>query len=181
MMTKAMNNANSKNNIIITGFMGTGKTSVGLRVAELLNRQFYDTDNMIQEKTGMSISKIFDQLGEKHFRQLENELAKKLHLKINVVISTGGSMLINNDNHKLLQQSGIIFCLSARPEKIMNRLSNSKDRPLLETSPSCEHIIKLLEKRKEAYQRLPNHIDTSDISIKEAAENIVTMYKNLVN
>jgi len=180
-MAKIMNNADSENNIIITGFMGTGKSSIGLHVAKLLNRKHYDSDDIIQKQTGMSISEIFNQLGESHFRKLENDLADRLHSKRNLVISTGGGMLVSNDNHKLFQQSSIIYCLSARPEILLKRLSDSKDRPLLGASPSCEQIEKLLKKRNDAYRKLPNQIDTSDISIKEAAEIIVNSYEKLVN
>lgn len=168
-------------NIVITGFMGTGKTAVGQMVAKLLNRDFIDTDHTIEKRAGKSIPLIFTQSGEAHFRRMENELIEELASKNRMVISTGGGTFLNNDNYRLLDKSSIIFCLSARPDIIYKRLAEVNDRPLLGQSPSVERIKEILEERKGDYGRLPNHIDTSDITIKDAAKNIIDLFGRMTD
>ncbi len=171
----------SNKNIVITGFTGAGKTAVGLVVAELLNRDFIDTDQIIQKRAGKSIAQIFTQSGEAYFRRMENELVAELSSKSSTVISTGGGTLLNNGNHQLLRESSLIFCLTARPEIVQERLAKVKDRPLLGPSPSFARIKELLEERKENYARLPNHIDTSDISIQNVASKIIELFSRMTD
>jgi shikimate kinase len=173
------NNNDEQKNIVLTGFMGTGKTAVGLVLARKLNREFIDTDEIIQQRAGRSIPRIFKESGEKHFRQMEIELVKELSTKRNLVIATGGGTLLNNGNLQSLQKTGHIFCLTARPEILFNRLTGVKDRPLLGGNVSLERISDLLVRRKEKYIKIARQIDTSEIPIQRVAELIINFFKRI--
>jgi 3-dehydroquinate synthase len=166
-------------NIIITGFMGTGKTTVGKEVARKLDRDFYDTDQMIESQAGMSISEIFDRSGEVHFRELERKVARRLLANAkDAVISTGGGTLLSSENKNRCLNSGVVFCLFSRTGVLKKRIGNTSSRPLL---GNREDSLKgLLRKRKQEYERLPNRIDTSDLSQGEVAERIIQIYRELV-
>ncbi len=169
-----MSEGNSRQkNIVITGFMGTGKTEVGQIVAKLLNREFMDTDEIIQKRSGKSIPQIFAQSGEVYFRLMESELVEELSSKSDLIIATGGGTLLNSGNFRLLHKSSHIFCLTARPEIIQKRLAGVKDRPLLGRSPSIDGIKILLEERKSKYDKIHIQIDTSETSVKRTAEIII--------
>ena len=119
-------------NIVITGFMGTGKTTVGKEVAHRLKRDLYDTDQMIESKAKMSIPEIFQKFGEAHFRKLERDLTRELLATTeDAVISTGGGTLLSIEAKKPFLNSSVIFCLSANIEILKKRISNSSFRPLL--------------------------------------------------
>ena len=109
-----MENSDNKN-IIFTGFMGTGKTTVGKLVAEKLGRQFIDTDELIEERQGMSIPEIFKHLGEAAFRTMEADIAQELGKKEGLVISTGGRLMLDPSNVAALSVNGRVFCLVATP------------------------------------------------------------------
>lgn len=142
-------------NIIFTGFMGTGKTTVGKMLAEKLGRQFIDTDELIEERQGMSIPEIFDQLGEPAFREMEANIAKELGLKEGLVISTGGRLMLDPANVAALSVNGRVFCLVATPQEILSRIEGDSDhhRPLLDVPNPGEQIVELLQERKKGYQR----------------------------
>jgi shikimate kinase len=165
------------NNIVITGFIGTGKTVIGRMVAQIMNREFYDTDCLIIRQTGLSINEIFREMGELYFRNLEHDFLLELRMNNNSVISTGGGTLLNRDNIRLMEQRGIIFCLNSAPEIILQRISNDIERPLL-SAPSLKQIKKILAQRKEAYASFQYQLETSNRSIDEIAENIVSVYLN---
>ncbi|MFQ6031770.1 MAG: 3-dehydroquinate synthase [Candidatus Zixiibacteriota bacterium] len=172
-----MSSQKDRKNIIITGFMGTGKTTVGKEVARRLNRNFYDTDQMIESKTKISIPGIFDRFGEAHFRKLERNITRELLTTTkDAVISTGGGTLLSLENRNRFLNSGIVFCLSSRIEVLKKRINDSFSRPLLLRERFEENIKNLLNKRKREYKRLPNQIDTSDLSPEQAAEKIIQTY-----
>lgn len=144
----------SKPNIILTGFMGTGKTTVGRLLAKQLNYQFIDTDLQIEEQIGCTIADYFKQEGEPAFRQKEAELANHLAAKDGLVISTGGSMMLNPGNATALSKTGRVFCLIAAPEEILERVSNDSNvRPLLQGANPLEHIVELMQQREKGYKR----------------------------
>ncbi|MGB6607821.1 MAG: shikimate kinase, partial [Atribacterota bacterium] len=111
-----------KSNIIITGFMGTGKSVVAKEVARKLKMEFIDMDRIIEERQGTSIADIFTGYGEKYFRAQENKLVKELSQKENMVIATGGGTLLSSDNARILDQRGQIICLYADSQTIYNRV-----------------------------------------------------------
>jgi shikimate kinase len=142
-------------NLILTGFMGTGKTTVGRLVAEKLGREFVDTDLVIEERHG-PIQEIFDRQGESGFRDIERALAAELGRRKSLVIATGGRMLLDSDNFRVLSEHGQVFCLVASPEEIYRRVagdSSRVNRPLLEVADPKQRIIELLDERRPDYAR----------------------------
>lgn len=146
---------NDNKNIILTGFMGTGKTTVGKLLAKKLNREFIDTDQLIEERQGLTIPEIFANLGEAAFRRMEAEIAGELGGREGLVISTGGRLMLDPANVKALSSKGRVFCLVATPQEILSRLVNDQDhrRPLLDVPNPGEQIVELLQERKKGYQR----------------------------
>jgi len=148
---------NDKKNIILTGFMGTGKTTVGRLLAKQLGREFIDTDELIQARHGRSIPEIFLELGETPFRKMEADIVQELAEREELVISTGGRLMLDPANVVALSRNGRVFCLVATPEEILARLRDDKDhrRPLLEVPNPGERIVELLQLRQKGYQRFP--------------------------
>lgn len=151
-----------KKNIIITGFMGTGKTVVAIELARKLKMEFIDMDQVIEERQGISISDIFARYGEKYFREQENKLVKELSQKENMVIATGGGTLLSSDNARMLGQAGEIVCLYADSQTIYNRVKRKNDRPLLKGENVLSEIDHLLEERKKIYANIKWKIDTTN-------------------
>lgn len=157
-------------NIILTGFMGCGKTTVGKLLAARLKYRFVDTDLLIEQQYQMSIPEIFSTFGEKGFRQAEKQAALELSKKGQQVIATGGKLMLDPDNSKTLGKNGIIFCLIASPEEIFRRISAPKEnnRPLLETEEPFQRILKLIEERRPGYRQF-HQIDTTGKSPEEVS------------
>ena len=146
---------NDNKNIIFTGFMGTGKTTVGKLLANKLGREFIDTDDLIEQRQGLTIPEIFDQLGEPAFRKMEAEIARELGQREGLVISTGGRLMLDPENVAALSVNGRVFCLVATPQEILSRIEGDADhhRPLLDVPNPGEQIVELLQERKKGYQR----------------------------
>jgi len=166
-----------RKNIVIAGFMGTGKSTVAKQLARKLKMEFVDMDQVIEENKGMSIADIFARYGEDYFRQQENKLVKELSQRENMVIATGGGTLLSSDNAKILSQKGEIICLYADPTTIYNRIKSKNNRPLLREENVLESINQLLKVRKKIYDNIKLKIDTSDLSIKEVVERIIELLK----
>ena len=120
-------------NLILCGMMGAGKTTIGIKIAEYTGRRWYDTDGVIVDRHG-KIADIFEYYGETHFRKLETEIVKELSQKDNLVISTGGGLVLKNENNALLKENGKIVFLRASIETLAERLHVDGTRPLLQTS-----------------------------------------------
>ena len=163
----------SKTNIILTGFMGTGKSTLGRLLAAKLGYQFVDTDQLIEEQIGHSIAELFANQGEAAFRRLEAELVTELAQKRRLVIATGGGLILNPNNVSTLLQTGQIFCLTARPEEILERISSQQHiRPLLEDPDPLSRIEELLEQRGPSYRQFPQ-ISTSGLDLEQLREEIL--------
>lgn len=161
-------------NIVITGFMGTGKSSVGQLVASQLQRPFLDTDAEIEKRVGKRIAQIFAEEGEAAFRHIERRMCRFLSAQEGLVISTGGGMLVDEGNRDVMLASGLVVCLSASPDALLQRLQADKaERPLLKGDWRA-----LLEKRRPAYESIPCQIDTTYKSVEEVAAEIVLQWKN---
>jgi shikimate kinase len=160
-----------KKNIIITGFMGTGKTVVAIELARKLGMKF------IEERQEMNISDIFVRYGEKYFREQENKLVQELSQKENMVIATGGGTFLNLDNTRILNQEGKIICLYANPQALYNRLKKKNNRPLVKGNNILNKINHLLEKRKRIYDSFHWKIDTSNLSVQEVVDKIIELLK----
>jgi len=161
-------------NVVLLGFMGTGKSIVGRRLAVELQYRFVDTDSLIEERTGKKIPEIFSQEGEEHFRSLESEVVAEVAGWEGHVISTGGGVPLNPLNLDCLEKQGILVCLITRPEVILRRVKRrSGQRPLLQTPDPLRKIKALLSERNAAYNRARIRVDTSDIPIKKSVQRIL--------
>ena len=167
-----------KRNIIITGFMGTGKSVVAKELARKLKMVFIDMDQIIEERQGTSIADIFTRYGEKYFRAQENKLIKELSQKENMVIATGGGTLLSSDNARILDQRGQIICLYAGSQTIYNRVKRKNNRPLLKEENRLSEINRLLEERKKIYDNIKWKIDTTNLNIQEVTDKIITLLKS---
>lgn len=162
-------------NIYLIGFMGTGKTSAGIIIADLLNMNFVDTDIRISSSQGMSVPEIFRTMGEAKFRELETKELLALSKRDNTVISCGGGIPLKEENREIMRKSGYIFLLSASPSDLASRLSGKGDRPLLRSS-STSYIAKMMKEREPYYSSCFDHIiNTDNLSPKETAELIVSL------
>lgn len=163
-------------NIILTGYMGSGKTTVGRSIANLLAYTFADTDGMIEEQQHRSISDIFSTDGEQKFRELETVLLKQLiaEKKEHLVISTGGGMPLRAENRKLLSQLGKVVYLRARPETIYYRIKGDTTRPLLHCENPMKRIEEMLAERSPLYEEGATLIvNVDELSLSEAASEIL--------
>jgi shikimate kinase len=158
-------------NIILIGFMGTGKTTVGKRLAQILQWQHVDTDHVIEEKEG-SILEIFHQHGEAYYRQIEAKYVRQVTLGSEQVITTGGGSVLLPENRIALKQSGFVVLLTASPETIIKRVREDQDRPLLQGNLE-ERVHQLLRDRENAYQFADYTVDTTDLSVDEIVRQII--------
>ena len=174
-----MSSISKSANIIITGFMGTGKSVVGRALARRLSMKFLDTDNMIEAKAGMLIKEIFSAFGEPRFRELESEVLAELlsgERGEGFVLSTGGGIVIDPENRKRLAELGVVVSLKASVESILERVSKSGERPLLNNAEPEETIERLTKERSPFYEEADLVIDTTDKSIDEVARIVEEFY-----
>lgn len=160
------------NNIYLVGFMGTGKTSVGRQLVKKKKLRFVDLDELIETKQKRSIADIFAKEGEPYFRKLEHETLKEAVNQDKLVVACGGGIVINPENIKLMQDTGTIICLTAKPEVILDRTSNSQHRPLLNIENPKEKISALLQARAPFYAKADITIDTSELLVDEVVQSI---------
>ncbi len=168
-------------NIILVGFMGSGKTSTGKELSKALGYNFFDMDNWIEEKNEKKISEIFEKNGEAYFRQQEIEAIKWLEGKNDYVVSTGGGTWIDKKNRENLSKLGWCIWLKVAPESLWKRVSNHLDqRPLLSKSKNpVEYLETLLKERIPFYSLAQASFDSSEKSPKEIALEIIeTLKKN---
>jgi len=161
--------------LILTGFMGVGKSAVGRAVAHHLGRPFVDMDAEIEARAGRSIVDIFREDGEDTFRELEAELCRELGSRKGLVIATGGGALVDPDNRNEMMKTGTIVCLTCELEELSRRLQRGRDRPLLTFTERGATIEALLAERREAYDALPWHVDTTGRPIDEVAADVVRL------
>ena len=160
-------------NILLTGFMGAGKTTVGKKLAKRLGYFFIDTDREIEKEQGCSITEIFKYGGEECFRDLETDILQKLQTKQNLVIATGGGMVLRNENRSLMQSLGTRVYLKVELQELMRRLKKDKKRPLLQKLKPEEHILEMLQQRKSIYEEAECIIDTTDLSPHQMITEII--------
>ncbi|MGR6836444.1 shikimate kinase [Syntrophomonas erecta] len=161
-------------NIVLTGFMGTGKSSVGSKIAERMGREFIDMDREIEKLTGLSINDLFRRYGEIRFRSEEQLMAQKLSRRSGLVIATGGGVVLEEDNMEALRQNGIMICLQAAPEDIFARVSRKKGtRPLLKKNLTLQDIIDMLEERASFYQKADLQVNTSGKDLDQVVLEII--------
>lgn len=165
-------------NIVLTGFMGVGKNVIGKKLAQELGLKFVNTDDIIEKKERITISEIFEKFGEKHFRKLEKKVVKKIAQGKDQVISTGGGVVLDQENISNLKKNGVIIYLWASPEVIRRRTERETHRPLLEGVNREKRIKELLDSRKPFYEKSADYIvDTSRLSVEKTVEKILKYLK----
>ena len=155
-----------QNNIFFIGFMGTGKTTVSDYLSIILNRTKIEIDKYIEEKENMTIIEIFEQYGEKYFRDCETNILNELKKKNNQIISCGGGIILRDKNIDLIKKQGKIVLLTASPQTIYERIKNSIERPILNNNMNIEFISSLMKNREAKY------LKTADIIINTDGKNI---------
>jgi 3-dehydroquinate synthase len=157
-------------NIILAGFMGTGKTAVGREIAARTGRTFVDLDDLIVARAGKSIPEIFAQDGESAFRALEAALCGEMARPAGLALAVGGGAVVSAANRAALAAGGALICLDATPETILRRIGDDANRPMLAGGDRLARIGELLAARAPAYAAIPDHLDTTALSIAAAAE-----------
>lgn len=158
--------------------MGTGKSTVGKMLAQDLGMKFVDTDAMVEEKTGKNIIDIFEESSEEEFRKLETEVLREITDEKGLVVSTGGGIVVTRGNMELMKQSGKVFTMIANAETIYERVKSDETcRPLLEVAEPLDEIKRLLFERASFYINAHHIIETSDITPREAADQIIAIMK----
>lgn len=162
--------------LVLTGFMGTGKTTVGKIVAAKLGRAFVDMDTLIQAREGRSVRALFETHGEKYFREREAALCAELGAQNNLVVATGGGALVDPENRAALANARII-CLDASRDAILARLRDALDRPLLSAPDPRAQMQALLDARAKAYRQIQLHVDTTNKTPEQVADEIIALYR----
>jgi shikimate kinase len=167
------------NNIVLIGPMGSGKTTVGRKLAEKLDIAFYDADHEIIDKTGVSIDHIFDVEGEEGFRKRESNVLKDLCSKPNIILATGGGAIISDKNRLELSKAGSIIYLLSSVDQILRRTAKSKTRPLLENSTNRRKtIVDIIKARDPLYREIATMIiNTNGKKLNEVIREILIQLK----
>lgn len=163
-------------NIVLVGFMGTGKTSVGRRLASQLRMRYVDTDDIVEKDSRRRISDIFAEDGEPAFRDLESEAVRKVSALRDYVISTGGGVVLRDANMTELKRSGIVFCLTATAEEIYKRVGHQTHRPLLQTPDPLAKIQEMLTERHVYYAEADHIVRTTGRSFSEIITHIKRVF-----
>lgn len=166
-------------NIVLIGFMGSGKSTVSRALGQIFAMDVIEMDQVIADREGMSISEIFEVHGEEYFRNLETELLRELQNRKGVVISCGGGVPMRDENVIEMKKNGKVILLTASPETILNRVKNNHDRPLLENNKNVTFISELMEKRRNKYEAAADIvIQTDGKSAFEICEEIIRLAKD---
>jgi len=165
-------------NLILTGFMATGKTSAGRKVAQRLGRRFVDMDAEIKTRADKPIPRVFAEDGEAVFRRMEAALCAELSAQQGLVIATGGGALVDPTSRARMMESGTVICLTCEVDEILRRLNMGDappERPLLDAANPRSDIERLLAVRREAYMAIPWQIDTTNLLVSEVARRVIQM------
>lgn len=163
--------------IVLTGMMGSGKTTVGKFLARILKFDFVDLDNEIEKSEGKSITQIFNDNGEQYFRFLEKEKVQEYINSKNTVLSLGGGTFEDKETQKLLKKNGIVIYLKASPSTLLKRTKVTIHRPLLHTNFSLETLSFILNKRKKNYEKAHHIIEVNNKTKKETVKKILGVLK----
>ncbi|BAK16058.1 shikimate kinase [Solibacillus sp. FSL W7-1472] len=164
--------------IYLVGFMGCGKSAIGRRLSFFLKMPYYDMDHEIVRQQGMTIPEIFEKYGEAHFRKIETEFLKNFRDEA-CIIATGGGVAVNEENRRIMRQTGLVFFLDAKFEDIYMRIRNDKNRPIVQSS-SEQELENLYHQRRRSY-RLAGHIQvlTAGRTLRQIVEYIGFQVKRL--
>lgn len=159
-------------NIILIGFMGTGKTTIATRLANRLKMSYVSTDDLIEKREKRTINEIFTKDGEDRFRDIESEVVREVSGMENVVIDAGGGVVLREENMANFRSNGIVICLRADEDVIMERTKKYKHRPLLNVEDPKQRIRTLIAKRAPYYAKADHCIDTGKLTVKQVVEEI---------
>jgi shikimate kinase len=163
-----------RKNIVLIGFMGTGKSTISSRLKDRLTMKEIDTDALIVEREGMSISDIFAEKGEEAFRNMETELLRELKNERNLIVSCGGGMALRDTNAAIMKAAGTVVWLTAAPETILERVKYDDSRPLLRGNKNTKFIGDLLEKRRPKYEAAADvTVATDGRSVDDICDEII--------
>ncbi len=165
---------NRSNNIFLIGPMGAGKSTIGRHLAELLNKEFQDTDHEIEKRTGASIPLIFEIEGETGFRNRESSVLDDLTNKSNLVLATGGGVILSVDNRRTLHSRGVVVYLHAPLETLLQRTRRDRHRPLLQTTDRRRTMEEILKAREPVYRQ------TADMVIETAHRSPASVAREIV-
>jgi shikimate kinase len=161
-------------NLVLIGFMGCGKSSVGRRLSALTGHRFIDTDDQIVQAEGRSIAEIFAAEGEDYFREVERRVAQNYIGVCGIVVSSGGGFILREDNRQTLKKIGIVAWLDADPDVLFERATRSGKRPLLQTENPREIFDRLLDSRRPFYEEAADfRLDSTGLSHDEAAQKLL--------
>lgn len=163
--------------IYIIGFMGSGKSTAGEKLASIIGWQFIDLDTQIELKAGQSIDNIFSSSGEDHFREIEEETLLNLKIRDNTVISTGGGTPCYGSNMEFMLKTGLVLYLRMTPDQLKNRLEGSTDRPLIKNIDKnllLKYISDKVSEREKYYLQASIIADGDDLDIKSLSNLIIT-------
>jgi shikimate kinase len=163
-------------NIALTGFMAVGKSAVGRTLARKLGRRFVDLDKIIEKREGMKVKDIFSRKGESYFRRAEKQALAEVLFQGEQVIATGGGVVIDEENIRLLREKSFLVCLTAASEVLLRRAEKSRQRPLLEGGDRSQRIGELLAQREKNYAQAHIAVDTSDLTVEQVVEKIIERF-----
>lgn len=166
-----------KKHIFLIGMMGTGKTTIGKKLARHIQLPLVDMDHQLESRWGFSISEFFERYGERDFRKAESDLLRELITRPASVIITGGGIVIKPENRDLMTKNGWVIQLTAHPDELIRRLANDQSRPLLKGDPSTK-IKRLLKEREKLYQFAHLTIDTTERTPDTIVEEITRLLFN---
>ncbi len=164
-------------NIILVGFMGTGKTTVAKAFAKTTGMPYVSSDELIKKREGCSICDIFKNQGEAYFRKIEKQVVKEISAGAGQVVDAGGGVILDEENIKNLKKNGTIICLWADADVIYERIKSDIHRPLLNVPDPKKKIKELLEYRKPFYEKADFHINTANLKIQGIVEKIKEIAK----
>lgn len=173
---------NRFNNIYLIGPMGVGKTTIGRQLAKALKRPFYDSDKVIEQKTGVDIPTIFEFEGEQGFRRREKKVIQELTQIQNIILSTGGGVIVSEENRELLKQFGFVIYLQCSVERLLERTRKDTQRPLLQTENPRQRIEQLMGQREPLYLSCADFkINTGKLVSKIVVKKILAEYKSVAD
>jgi shikimate kinase len=164
-------------NLYLVGFMGTGKSTVGRQAARTLGFRFLDSDHEIERRAGKSVTKIFAEEGEAHFRGLEREFVEQGHPTQGCVVACGGGLVVPPGILELLRQRGIVICLHASIDTIIQRTMHSSHRPLLQVEEPEKRLRELYARREEVYRRSGTLVLTDHRPLREIVAHVLRVYR----